>query len=266
MSRLSNVSTLNGIARTAAAGSLGVLSLLTICGCKLLAAPNEQDTPQESRIIKITKNDPELAKASAEARKTFNIFKESFEKNKSYKSATFSVKFPVTEKDVTEFFWLQVSGIEGNKIAGTHDCDGVDILSVHPGVPATIMADKINDWLLYDGTASKGGFSILAICKRSLEQMNRIDTSTPATEAAAKQELLKHWKTLERQAKANEALNASASDQATLTQILLVERLYKGNHGVDASTKQVADICGLPPEMVQAVNNVCELRKSGASR
>ncbi len=253
------------IARTTSTGVVGLALTLMIAGCNPLSNVSEKGEPLESRITLMSKNDPALAKASAEARRTFSIFKDSFERNSSNESATFSVKFPVKENDITEFFWLKVTQIVGNKIYGVHDCDGVDIKEVHPGLPASVMADEINDWILWDGKESKGGFSVFVIAKQSIAQINGLDVSTPKKEATSKQELLAHWKALESQAKANKPLETVEGDSATLNEILLIERLYKGNKGIDGTNEQIADICGLPPELVQAVNNLSEIMQNRPS-
>ena len=257
------VSRLTTIAR---ASALCLFSITILGGCTRLAEILEQVKSPETTTIFRPKNDPALAKSTDEARKSFKVFKAAVKARKVITPGTFLIKFPVSENGVTEFFWLRVTGIDGDKISGTFDSDGIDFRKIKEGQTTTAMAEQINDWQIDDGSTAKGGFSIMVVTKDTIEQINDIDASTPEKESTGKLELLKHWIDLEAEIKTKDKVQIDDVDRATLGLVKHIERLYKGNHGVDASIKQVSDICGLPPEMVQAVNNVCELRKSGASR
>ncbi|MDP3510403.1 MAG: DUF2314 domain-containing protein [Candidatus Melainabacteria bacterium] len=242
--------------------TLCFFSVALLCGCTRLAEIINVLSAPETTTIYRPKNDPELAKATDEARKSFKVFKAAVMANKKALPGTFLIKFPVSENGVTEFFWLRVTRISGNKISGTFDSDGIDFPRIKEGQTTTVMAEQINDWQIDDGSTAKGGFSIMVVTKDTIDQINDIDASTPERESTSKLELLKHWKDLEAEIKTKDKVQMDEVDRATLGLIRQIERLYKGNHGVDATTKQVADICGLPPELVQAATNYDDIRKS----
>jgi len=253
------VSRLSTIAR---ASALCLLSITILSGCTRLTEILEQVKSPETTTIFRPKNDPALAKSTNEARKSFKVFKGAVKARKVIAPGTFLIKFPVSGNGITEFFWLRVTGIDGDKISGTFDSDGIDFPKIKEGQTTTVMAEQINDWQIDDGSTAKGGFSIMVVTKGTIEQINDIDASTPERESAGKLELLKHWKDLEAEIKTKDKVQMDEVDRATLGLIRHIERLYKGNHGVDASTKQVADICGLPPGLVQAATNYDDIRKS----
>ncbi|MBP6744099.1 DUF2314 domain-containing protein [bacterium] len=244
--------------------SLSVIASLTSCAKTM----PESEIPKSNipNFAYRRDNDPVLAAAAEKARMSFDKFRDTYKNCKAPNSDDFVVKFPVKENGNTELFWLNVTSIDGNKISGTYNSDGIDIPSVHQDAPATTMVDLIEDWKFDDGYTSMGGFSCLVFAKDTIAQLNGIDTSGPDKGAEAKKKLAAHWKDLEAQAKTKKVVEMYHEDLDTLKEIQLVERLYKGNHGVDGTVDQIADICGLPPGMVQHARNFYELRKQDFKR
>lgn len=244
--------------------SLSVIANLTACEKPM--ADSEIPKSNIPNFAYRRDNDPALAKATEQARTSFYKFRDAFKNCKAPNSDDFVVKFPVKEKDNTEFIWLNVTSIDGNKISGTYNSDGVDIPSVHQNDPATALVDQIVDWKFDDGYTSMGGFSYLVFAKDTIAQLNGLDTSGPDKDAEAKKKLAAHWKDIEAQAKTKKVVEMYHEDLDTLNEIQQVERLYKGNYGFDGTVDQIAEICSLPPEMVQHARNFYELRKQDFKR
>lgn len=228
----------------------------------------ESDIPKSNtpNFVYRKAGDPAIESATQEARASFEKFRAAYRNCKAPNSDDFVVKFPVTENGNTEVFWLNVTSIEGDKISGTYNSDGVDIPSVHKNAPVTTMVNQIEDWKFDDGYTSIGGFSCLVFAKDSIAQLNNIDTSGPDKGVEAKKKLVAHWQDLENQAKTKKQVEMYHEDLDTLNEILLVERLYKGNHGIEATTQQIANICSLPPQIVLSARNFYALRKNDFKR
>ncbi|HEX6987071.1 MAG TPA: DUF2314 domain-containing protein, partial [Planctomycetaceae bacterium] len=80
----------------------------------------------------------------------------------------FSVKAPVSHGGNTEFIWIAVTAIEGDRVYGTLANDPADLGPLRCGSKVAVPAADLNDWCYADPAGNlAGGFTIEAIRKAS---------------------------------------------------------------------------------------------------
>ena len=103
-----------------------------------------------------------MIEAVAEARDRWPEFVEAFHERRE--GEWFSVKVPVTVDGVTEFIWVEVTGIEPEYIHGTLGNDPVDLGGLKMGDVVEVPVAELNDWSIrYPDGDSHGMFTLEAI-------------------------------------------------------------------------------------------------------
>jgi len=116
-------------------------------------------------ILEVSSDDPLMKQAVEKAHETWPEFVAAYEKNAG---ENFSVKAPVTHGDTTEFIWLSVTALEGDKIYGELGNDPADLGPLKLGSKVSVPVSDLNDWCYVDSQENLvGGFTIEAVQKAS---------------------------------------------------------------------------------------------------
>jgi uncharacterized protein YegJ (DUF2314 family) len=76
----------------------------------------------------------------------------------------FSVKAPVTYGDNTEFIWIEVTALEGDRIYGRLGNDPVDLGPLKFGSNVSVPLEDLNDWCYIDRRRNLvGAFTVAAV-------------------------------------------------------------------------------------------------------
>jgi uncharacterized protein YegJ (DUF2314 family) len=112
-------------------------------------------------IIQISPDDPRMLAAVAKARSTWPEFVAAFE---AQAGENFGAKAPVSHGDNTEFIWLEVTAIEGDRIYGTLANEPGDLGPLKLGSRVSVSVSDLNDWCYVDSTGDlKGGFTVAVV-------------------------------------------------------------------------------------------------------
>ncbi|MCL6504377.1 MAG: DUF2314 domain-containing protein [Pirellulales bacterium] len=133
-----------------------------------LAALVETDTIP---ISEVEEDDPQMQKAVAEARARWPEFVSAYEQGVG---EGFCVKAPVTAGDNTEFIWILVTAIEGDRIYGTLNNDPVNLGKLKCGSKVSVPIADLNDWIYLDTQQQPvGGFTVDVVQKASQRKRRR---------------------------------------------------------------------------------------------
>jgi uncharacterized protein YegJ (DUF2314 family) len=121
---------------------------------------------QETRtmpVVEVSDDDPLMRKAVATARERWPEFVAAFEAGGG---ENFSVKAPVGHAGRTEFIWIGVTAVEGDRVYGTLANDPADLGPLKLGSKVSVKVSDLNDWCYIDaGKGLVGGFTIEAVQK-----------------------------------------------------------------------------------------------------
>lgn len=116
-------------------------------------------------VVKVDSEDPLLQKAVAEARARWPEFVSAYEQRAG---ELFAVKAPVTAGYNTEFIWLSVTAIEGDRIYGTLDNDPANLGKLKHGSKVCVAVADLADWMYINPKKQLvGGFTLVAVSKAS---------------------------------------------------------------------------------------------------
>lgn len=122
-------------------------------------------------IVQIANDDPRMLQAVEKAKQEWPVFVAAFEAGAG---ENFSVKSPVTRKGSTEFIWISVTSLEGDRIYGTLANDPASLGSLKLGSKVSVTLDELNDWCYCDPQgALRGGFTIEAVKAEFEKQASR---------------------------------------------------------------------------------------------
>lgn len=116
-------------------------------------------------LIEVKEDDPVMLRAVKTAREEWPTFLAAFE---SRAGENFTVKAPVTRDEITEFIWIIVSSIEGDRIYGTLGNDPANLGPLKLGSKVSVAIEDLNDWGFMNPNGEfVGGFTIEAIRRAS---------------------------------------------------------------------------------------------------
>ncbi len=119
-------------------------------------------------IVEVSADDPLMKQAVEKARQEWPKFVAAFESNAG---ENFSVKAPVTNAGNTEFIWITVTTIEGERIYGELGNDPANLGSLKLGSRVSVLIADLNDWCYVDADGNlQGGFTIEAMRKASRQR------------------------------------------------------------------------------------------------
>lgn len=112
-------------------------------------------------LVEVDGDDPRLQAAVDQARAAWPQFVAAFESQAGTRHA---VKAPVTRGGNTEFIWLTVTALEGEKIYGDLANDPAHLGTLKCGSPVVVAVADLNDWCYVDAEENlQGGFTIAAV-------------------------------------------------------------------------------------------------------
>ena len=116
-------------------------------------------------IVEVLPDDPLMKQAVEKARQSWPQFVAAFEAGAG---KNFAVKAPVTHADNTEFIWIAVTSIEGERIYGELGNEPGNLGSLKLGSKVSVQVADLNDWCYTDPQGNlTGGFTIEAVQKAS---------------------------------------------------------------------------------------------------
>jgi uncharacterized protein YegJ (DUF2314 family) len=112
-------------------------------------------------VVEIADDDPRMKKAVETARRTWPQFVAAYD---ARAGEHFTVKAPVTAGERTEFIWIDVTCIEGDRIYGTLGNDPFNLGPLKLGSKVSVEACQLNDWM-YLNTQEEmvGGFTVKVV-------------------------------------------------------------------------------------------------------
>jgi len=136
--------------------------------------PNDPiGTPEQTLrapLVEISERDVALNVAVAKARQRWPEFVASFERGIGQ---NFAIKAPISHGDKTEFIWIAVTSIEGDRIYGELANEPMDLGAYKLGSRVSVPLDELNDWCYVDAAGNLvGGFTIEVLQRASQRDRN----------------------------------------------------------------------------------------------
>lgn len=116
-------------------------------------------------IIEVSADDPLMQQAVEKARQGWPKFVAAYE---ARAGKNFSVKAPVSHAGNTEFIWISVTSLEGERVYGELGNDPGNLGTLKLGSKVSVSVADLNDWCYVDPQGNLvGGFTIEAVQKAS---------------------------------------------------------------------------------------------------
>ncbi len=115
-------------------------------------------------VVSVPEEDAEMQAAVAKARRTWPQFVAAFE---TAAGENFSIKAPVTHSDRTEFIWLSVTAVEGDRVYGTLANDPADLGPLKLGSKVSVALAELNDWCYTDPVDGLHGLFTLDVVREA---------------------------------------------------------------------------------------------------
>jgi len=99
-----------------------------------------------------------MMRAVAQAREHWPRFVAAYEQSAG---EHFTVKAPITYADTTEYIWLTVTAMEGDRVLGVLDNEPANLGPYKLGSKVVIALKDLNDWCYIDGEGNlQGGYTL----------------------------------------------------------------------------------------------------------
>ncbi len=116
-------------------------------------------------VIAVSDDDPLMLQAVQKARDNWPKFLAAYE---AKAGQDFAVKAPITRSQNTEFIWITVTAIEGDRIYGTLANDPNNLGKLKFGSKVSVTTGELNDWGYVDRDGKfVGGYTIEAVKRAS---------------------------------------------------------------------------------------------------
>lgn len=114
-------------------------------------------------VVEVAADDPAMIAAVAQARREWPRFAAALE---AKAGRNFSVKAPISGGGNTEFIWIEVTCVEGERIYGQLGNDPANLGSLKYGSKVSVPIAEINDWCYADAQGDMiGGFTVDVLLK-----------------------------------------------------------------------------------------------------
>jgi uncharacterized protein YegJ (DUF2314 family) len=142
---------------------LTMTTSLLVIGCSASKAPVPK---APSGFTFAQDDDPELKKASQEARDHWSEFVQAFSVHN--RDEKFAIKAVLYNEGKSEYKWITVGSIYDDKVVGRLNQDSAVLPNVKAGTTVTVKAPDVMDWAYVDSKGVQhGGFSQKILEKRS---------------------------------------------------------------------------------------------------
>jgi uncharacterized protein YegJ (DUF2314 family) len=112
-------------------------------------------------VIWVSDDDPQMKAAMEKARGELPRFLTAFEEKTG---TNFSIKAPISHEDNTEFIWIELTAVEGDRAYGLLGNEPANLGSLKLGSKVSIPFTDLNDWCYLDENGQfQGGFTIAAV-------------------------------------------------------------------------------------------------------
>lgn len=114
-------------------------------------------------VIGVSDDDPLMKAAVAKARREWPTFVAAYEAGAG---ENFAIKAPITSDGHTEFIWITVTALEGDRIYGELANDPANLGPLKLGSKVWVKQTRLNDWGYMDPAGKLiGGFTVEAVAK-----------------------------------------------------------------------------------------------------
>jgi uncharacterized protein YegJ (DUF2314 family) len=131
-----------------------------------LRSPDPIEALQETLtlpIVEVSGDDPAMVRAVEQARAEWPKLVAAFEAGAG---ENFSVKAPVTEAGNTEYIWITVTAVEGDRVYGRLANEPANLGALRLDSKVSVSVTDLNDWCYVDaGGQMVGGFTIAVVQK-----------------------------------------------------------------------------------------------------
>lgn len=115
-------------------------------------------------MVGISDDDPAMVAAVQRARDEWPRFVAAFE---TTQGSDFAVKAPVTRGDATEYIWIAVTALEGERIYGTLANEPAQLGSLKLGSKVAVPLGELNDWCYLDPAGKAVGAFTVEVLQRA---------------------------------------------------------------------------------------------------
>jgi uncharacterized protein YegJ (DUF2314 family) len=113
----------------------------------------------------VSDDDPDMKAAVQNARDSWSKFVKAYEADAG---ENFSVKAPVSHSGNTEFIWITVTSLEGDKIYGELGNEPGNLGPLNLGSRVSVPVSELNDWCYIDFKGNMiGGYTVEVVQKAS---------------------------------------------------------------------------------------------------
>lgn len=117
----------------------------------------------ESPVVSVRSGDQEMANAVEKARASLYAATERF---LSGAIDNFSVKFPLSDGNATEHFWLSETSYQDGIFRGTIEDEAKSVTGVNPGDQFDVPYESVTDWTYLKDGKMHGNYSLRALLPR----------------------------------------------------------------------------------------------------
>ena len=122
-------------------------------------------------ILEVSDDDPLMKHAVQQARENWPRFVAAYEERAG---ENFSVKAPITREGNTEFIWISVTSLEGERIYGELGNEPGNLGSLKLGSKVSVLVSDLNDWCYLDPQGKMaGGFTVEVVQKALRKRRGR---------------------------------------------------------------------------------------------
>lgn len=212
------------------------------------------------RNVKVCQQDPyvtdaEMSAARILARGQWSQFQRAFENRIKDGATDFCVRVPLVKGNITERMWLAVVGIHDGLIEGALSSNPTFRKDLRIGQRVQVNASEVEDWMYHVGENQYGGYSVIVLLGREIQQLNGLPSNGNESREAAEHRVCRKWASLlERQLRSQDARIAlRRDDEATLGCISQINALLCGNLNDYPREEELADKVRLPVSAVQII-------------
>lgn len=117
-----------------------------------------------ANVVSVAEDDPQMAAAVAEARKSWPDFVRAL---KAHAGESYAVKHRFTDGDAEEFMWVEVDKVKDGIVYGRVGNQPYKLKNVEYGDPIQLKAQEILDWNYFTGGEMVGGYTVKVLVERS---------------------------------------------------------------------------------------------------
>ncbi len=118
-------------------------------------------------VTGIAADDPSMQQAVEKAREEWPRFVAAYE---SAAGENFAIKAPISHLDATEFIWLKVTALEGDRIYGTLENEPANLGPLKLGSKVSATLADLNDWYYIDPQGTMQGAFTVALLYEAMRR------------------------------------------------------------------------------------------------